>query len=70
MGQLRAPGLKAEFFGIHEDNDPGKRLVVVINYNTDIGDCMEWSGEGWWPVNFTNDAHKLAVNYLMYGLTR
>lgn len=63
------PGLKAEFFGIHEDNDPTRRLMVVINYNTDIGDYMEWSGEGWWPVNFTNDAYKLAVNYIIYGLT-
>lgn len=63
------PGLRAEFLGIHEDNDPAKRLIVVINYNNDIGDYMEWSGEGWWPVNLTNDAYKLAVNYIVYGLT-
>jgi hypothetical protein len=63
------PGLKAEFLGIHEENDPGRRLIVIINYNTDIGDYMEWSGAGWWPVNFTNDAYKLAVNYIIYGLT-
>jgi hypothetical protein len=63
------PGLQAEFLGIHEDGDPAKRLMVVINYNNDIGDYMEWSGEGWWPVNITNDAYKLAVNYLIYGMT-
>jgi hypothetical protein len=63
------PGLKAEFLGIYEDNDPKKRLLVIINYNNDIGDYMEWSGAGWWPVNITNDAYKLAVNYLVYGLT-
>jgi hypothetical protein len=63
------PSLKAEFLGIHEGNDPAGRLMVVINYNTDIGDYMEWSGEGWWPVNITNDAYKLAINYLVYGLT-
>ena len=63
--------LKAEFYGIYEDNDPSKRLLVVINYNNDIGDYMEWSGtEGWWPVNITNEAYKLAINYLVYGLTR
>jgi hypothetical protein len=61
--------LKAEFLGIFEDNDPAKRLMVVINYNNDIGDYMEWSGEGWWPVNITNDAYKLAINYLIYGMT-
>jgi hypothetical protein len=63
------PGLRSEFLGIHEDNDPRKRLMVVINYNNDIGDYMEWSGQGWWPVNVTNDAYKLAVNYIVYGMT-
>ncbi|MGH7720865.1 MAG: DUF4159 domain-containing protein [Gemmatimonadaceae bacterium] len=64
------PRIKAEFFGIYEDNDPAKRLVAIINYNNDIGDYMEWSGSGWLPVNLTNDAYKLAVNYIVYGLTR
>ena len=61
--------LKAEFLGIHEDNDPSKRLMVIINYNNDIGDYMEHSGQGWWPVNTSNDAYKLAINYIVYGLT-
>ncbi|MEP6833004.1 MAG: DUF4159 domain-containing protein, partial [Gemmatimonas sp.] len=34
----------AEYYGIFEDNDPSKRLMVVIDYNNDIGDYMEWSG--------------------------
>jgi hypothetical protein len=63
--------LKGEFFGIHEDNDPSKRLMVVIDYNTDVGDFMEWSGsESAFPVNVTNDAYKIAMNYIVYGLTR
>jgi hypothetical protein len=60
--------LKAEFYGIYEDNDPKKRLMVVINYNTDLGDYMEWSGTGLWPVNLSNDAYKFATNYIFYGL--
>jgi hypothetical protein len=63
------PWLKAEFLGIHEDNDPAKRLMVVINYNNDIGDYMEWSETNIWPVNVTNEAYKFAINYIMYGLT-
>jgi hypothetical protein len=62
--------LDAEFFGIYENDDPTKRMMVVINYNNDIGDYMEWSGEGFWPVNITNDAYKLAINYIIYGMTR
>lgn len=60
---------EARYLGIFEDNDPRKRLQVIINYNNDIGDYMEWSGEGWYPVNLSNDAYKLATNYLVYGLT-
>jgi hypothetical protein len=66
----QATSLEAEFYGIFENNDPAARLVAVINYNTDIGDYMEWSGSGWLPVNLTNDAYKLAVNYIVYGMTR
>jgi Domain of unknown function (DUF4159) len=59
----------AVWLGIYEDNDPAKRLMVVINYNNDIGDYMEWSDAGWWPVNTSNDAYKLAINYIVYAMT-
>jgi hypothetical protein len=60
---------KAQYLGIYEDNDPTRRLLVVINYNNDIGDYMEWSGQGVYAINFSNDAYKLATNYIVYGLT-
>lgn len=69
MSYPHDPGLKAEFLGIFEDNDPSRRLMVVINYNNDIGDYMEWSDAGWWPVDISNDAYKFAINYIVYGLT-
>ena len=58
-----------EFYGIHEGNDPANRLMVVINYNMDIGDYMEHSGRGWYAAAPTNEAFKFGVNYFMYGLT-
>jgi len=57
------------FRGIYEDNDPSRRLMVIINYNTDISQYWEWSGRGLRPFDETNEAYKLGVNYLMYGLT-
>jgi len=60
---------KSQFLGIYEDNHPSKRLMVIINYNNDIGDYMEWSGQGWYPVNMSNDAYKFATNYLVYAMT-
>ena len=57
------------FRGVFEDNDPSKRLVMIVNYNTDISQYWEWSGRGLRPVDDTNEAYKLGVNYLMYGMT-
>ncbi len=57
------------FRGVYEDNDPSKRLVMIVNYNTDISQFWEWSGRGLRPVDQTNEAYKLGVNYLMYGMT-
>lgn len=68
-GWLGQSGLMGEFYGIHEDNDPAKRLSVVINYNMDIGDYMEHSGQGLYLVDPTNEAFKFGINYIVYGLT-
>jgi len=60
---------KPMFRGIYEDNDPHKRLMVVIAYNTDISEYWEWSGTGFKPMDESNEAFKVGVNFFMYGLT-
>ncbi len=55
--------------GIFEDNDPKKRLLAMINFNTDVSNFWEFSATGQMPVSATNEAYKLGVNYLMYGIT-
>jgi len=57
------------FRGLFEDNDPRKRLQVLVNYNTDVSQFWEWSGTGLRPIDDTNEAYKLGVNYIIYGLT-
>jgi hypothetical protein len=57
------------FRGLFEDNDPAKRLMMVVNYNTDISQYWERSGRGLRPFDETNEAYKLGVNYIIYGLT-
>ncbi len=59
----------AEFWGIFEDNDPNKRLLVIANYNADIGDYWEWSDSGWLPIPLSNEAYKLGINYIVYAMT-
>ena len=68
-GRLGEQGLYGEFSGIHENNDPAKRLMVVINYNIDIGDYVEWSDRDVYSQLPTNEAYKFAINYIIYGLT-
>ena len=68
-GRLGEQGLMGEFSGIYEDNDPTKRLMVVINYNIDLGDYVEWSDRDIYSQLPTNEAYKFMINYVIYGLT-
>jgi hypothetical protein len=60
---------KPIFRALFEDNDPKKRLQMMVNYNTDVSQYWEWSGTGLRPFDETNEAYKLGVNYIIYGLT-
>jgi len=57
------------YFGLYEANDPDRRLMVIANYNNDIGEYWEYSGTGWYPIDLSNDAYKLGVNYVIYAMT-
>jgi hypothetical protein len=63
-------GGRPVFRGVFEGNDPGRRMQMMIDYNTDVSQFWEWSGTGLRPVDDTNQAYKLGVNYIIYGLTR
>jgi hypothetical protein len=62
-------GIRPSYFGLYEDNDPAKRLMVVANFDNDVPEYWEWSGRGLFPFANTNEAYKLGVNYMIYGLT-
>ena len=63
-------GMPSEFWGIYENNDREGRLLAMINYNNDLSEYWEFSDEQFFPVNMSNDAYKLGINYLVYALTR
>ena len=46
-----------------------RRLMMVVNYNNDISEYWEWSGDPWMPIDETNEAYRYGVNYIMYALT-
>jgi hypothetical protein len=55
--------------GIFEDNNPSKRLLAIVNFNTDVANFWEFSATGFRPIDESNQAYKLGVNYIIYGLT-
>jgi hypothetical protein len=56
------------FRGLFEGNNPLGRLKMVVNYNTDISQFWEWSERGLRSIADTNEAYKLGVNSILYGL--
>jgi hypothetical protein len=58
------------FYGMFEDNDPAKRLLMIINRDNDLAEYWEFSDEGYFPIDLSNEAYKLGVNYLIYALSR
>ena len=62
-------GYHPNYYGIFEDNDPSKRLMLIANHDNDVAEYWEWSGTGFFSVDPSNEAYKLGINYVMYGLT-
>jgi hypothetical protein len=62
-------GLVPRYFGIFEDNNPAKRLMVIANVDGDISEYWEWSDTGFAPVALDNEAYKYGINYFIYGIT-
>jgi len=73
-------GIDFERTGItHEDDgvephvrgifDDAGRIMVLINWNTDLGDAWEWADHPDYPFQFTTYAAKLGVNIVVYAMT-
>jgi Domain of unknown function (DUF4159) len=61
-------GFVAHLRGIVDDRD---RPMVLINWNTDMGDGWEWSNAEDLPGYFrhTREAYRIAINEIVYSLT-
>jgi len=63
-------GIQSSYFGIFVDNDPSQRLLAIVNVDADIAEYWEFSDRGMFPIDLSNEAYKLGVNYILYALTR
>lgn len=60
------PGTAPAWLGM---NDPKNRMVVAVNYNTDIGDAWEYADAPEYPEHMTALAYRYGINYLVYAMT-
>lgn len=59
-------GYEPHVLGIFDDHD---RLMVVINWNTDLGDAWEWAEDPFYPLEYSNFAYEMGANLIIYGMT-
>ena len=55
-----------QVFGI--DDDRGE-LMVMFNWNTDIGDAWEWAEDPYYPLRFSTYAFEIGVNMIVYAMS-
>ena len=61
-------GYEARLRAIEDD---AGRAMVLINWNTDMGDGWEWSNAAEYPgyVKYTAQAYRMQINEIIYSLT-
>ena len=52
--------------GVFDDNG---RLMILITYNSDLGDAWEWMDDPDYPALFTGYAYRLGMNSIIYAMT-
>jgi hypothetical protein len=49
--------------------DDRKRMVVAVNFNTDVGDAWEFADVPYYPEAMTALAYRYGINYIVYSMT-
>jgi hypothetical protein len=53
----------------HAILDDSGRIMVLINWNSDMGDGWEHTYHPEYPTRYANAAYRLGINYLIYSMT-
>jgi hypothetical protein len=66
VGYKFADGKGAHWRGIYDERG---RVLVAISFNSDLGDAWEWADDAHYPEQFSDQAIRLGVNYIVYAMT-
>src|SRR5580704_19426912 len=61
---IQPPGTTPQWFSVNDDKD---RMVVAVNYNTDVGDAWEFADAPRYPENMTELAYRYGIDYIIYA---
>jgi hypothetical protein len=59
-------GFEPHWRGVYDDDG---RLMVMINFNMDLGDAWEHADVPEYSLLYTTRAYKYAINYILYAMT-
>jgi hypothetical protein len=49
--------------------DDAGRLMVLVNWNTDLGDAWEWADNPDYPLRYSTYAYELGINFVIYAMS-
>ena len=62
----RGDDREPRIYGISDDKE---RLMVVVTYNSDLGDAWEYMDEKCYPERYSGQAYRLGMNFIIYAMT-
>jgi len=63
---MQPPGTTPAWRAISDDRN---RMMVSVNYNTDVGDAWEFADAPEYPERMTALAYRYGINYIVYAMT-
>jgi hypothetical protein len=49
--------------------DEAGRLLVIVNWNTDLGDAWEWADLPGYPAKYSTYAYQIGINAIVYAMS-
>jgi hypothetical protein len=59
-------GIVPHVRGIFDDEG---RLMVLVNWNTDLGDAWEWADHPDYPLRYSTYAYQMGINFVIYAMS-
>ena len=57
---------EARIYGLKDDKG---RLMMVLTYNSDLGDAWEYMDEACYPAKYSGQAYRLGLDFMIYAAT-